>query len=536
MHTLPLLLLGAAVVARANGEVVTAEQVTARLARAHQMGLRATPKNIVDDLVTEALVAQDAYAKGWQRDPAVTVAVEQARRRLAAERFVAKEIDSAAKATDEQLLAMYHATADTAVVEVITLVSEEVARATLERLRRGASVADEAKFAVDPAQASGGGKPVTRTRAELGEELAQVVFSAPLATFVGPVTLPLGAAVVRVRECYIGSEQGFPAKKESLRGFVENQLRHQYKAHFLAQLRKAAGVKIDEDFLKQTGASLQLDQRADHVVAEVYGQPVRYGAVVEEVRRLAGGKEGGHASGPTVKAGYASALVDQLLLEHEAMARGYGKDPSLAEPLKTVERDAVLSLAGRRLRAQAGAPSATEVEEYYRSHPSEFQIPAVRACAHIVLPSREQANKVLANLQRGDRFEDLARDYSRDSASAANGGFLGNLGQAEIERMRQSGEKALAEALARSKPGQTSEPIPSRMGFHLIRCQAPSAAQTRPLAEVRAALTLRLTEQRGQEALVRHADELRRRGRVEIDEAAVARVEATHPQPRHPPR
>ena len=335
-------------------------------------------------------------------------------------------------------------------------------------------------------------------------------------------------------ERQIGSEQGFPAKKESLRGFVEGQLRHQYKSHFLAQLRKQAGVKVDEDFLKKTGASLKLDKNADHALATVYGQPVRYGAVVEEVRRLAGGKEGGHASGPTVKASYASAMVEQLLLEHEAIERGYGKDPSLVEPLKAVERDTILSLTGRRIRADAGTPTSAEVESYYKSHPAEFQIPASRACAHIVLSTREQANKILGSLKRGDRFEDLARDYSRDQASAANGGLLGNLGDAEIQRMSQSGEKALADAIRDSKPGQTTDPVQSRVGWHLIRCQAPSAAKLRSFEEVRASLAQRLTDQRGQEALVRHAGELRRRGRVEVDEAAVAKIQVPSSHPRHP--
>ena len=536
MNSLLLLLVSASgVVASANGEVITAEQVTQRLGRARQMGLRATPRNIVDDLVTEALVAQEACAKGMQRDPAVTAVVEQARRKLAAERFVAKDIDSAAKATDEQLLAMYHATADSAKLELLTLVSEEVAKATLDRLGKGASLADESKFAVDPEQARAGGKAVTRTRADLGEELAKAVFEAPLKTWVGPVKLALGAAVVRVLDRQVGGEQGFPAKKESLRRFVEDQLRHQYKSHFLSQLRKKADVKVDEDFLKKTGASLKLDGNAEHVLATVYGQPVRYGAVVEEVRRLAGGKEGGHASGPTVKASYASAIVEQLLLEHEAIERGYGKDPSLTAALKRSERDTLLAITGQRLRSGAGAPGKAEVEGYYKSHPTEFQVAATRACAHIVLPSREQANKILANLKRGDRFEDLARDYSRDQASAANGGLIGELGETEIARMSQSGEKALAETIRASKPGQVTDPVQSRVGWHLIRCQAPSPGKTRSLEEVRAALTTRLTEQRGQEALTRHADELRKRGKVEIDEAAVAKIPAAQHYPGEAP-
>jgi parvulin-like peptidyl-prolyl isomerase len=407
---------------------------------------------------------------------------------------------------------------------MITLVSEEVARATLERLNKGASFAEEVKFAVDPSQASGGGKAVTRLRIDLGEEMAKVAFEAPLKTWVGPIKLPLGAAVVRVLERDVGSEQGFPAKKESLRRFVEDQLRHQYKAHFVTQLRKKAEVKIDEDFITKTGVSLKLDKNADHVVAKVYDKPVRYDAVVAEVKRLSGGKEGGHASGPTVKMSYASAMVDQLLLEHEAMARGYGKDPSLTEALKSTEREAILTLTGQRIREKAGAPGAAEVEAYYKGHPTEFQIPATRACAHIVLPSRDQANKILGNLKQGDSFEDLARDYSRDQRTGASGGAIGNFGEAELSRMSQSGEKALADAIRASKPGQVTDPVESRVGWHLIRCQAPTVAKSKAYEEIRASLTARLTEKRAQDALLHHADELRKHGKIEIDEAAVAKI------------
>jgi peptidyl-prolyl cis-trans isomerase C len=405
------------------------------------------------------------------------------------------------------------------------LVSEEVAKATLDRLRKGASVVEESKFAVDPQQAHGGGTPVTRSRADLGETLAKVVFEAPIGTFVGPVNLALGSAVVRVQSRTVASEESFPAKKESLRRFIEDQIRHQYKSHFVAQLRKKADVVIDEEFLKKTGTSLKLDASADHVLVRVHGEPVRYGAVVEEVRRLSGGKEGGHASGPTVKMSYALAIVDQLLLEHEAIERGFGKDPSLAEPLRRVERDAILTVTGQRLRVQAGAPTAAEVEAYYKSHPDEFRVPATRACAHIVMPTREQAAKILANLKRGDRFEDLARDYSRDTASGANGGTLGNIGETELGRMSKSGEKAIADAIRASKPGQPTEPVQSKLGWHVLRCGAPSAAKVKSFEEVRAALTARLTQERGQQALVRHADELRRHGKVTINEAAVARIQ-----------
>lgn len=82
--------------------------------------------------------------------------------------------------------------------------------------------------------------------------------------------------------------------------------------------------------------------------------------------------------------------------------------------------------------------------------------------AHILLPTRHEAEDVLRKLSEGKSFEELARKYSSCS-SAQSGGDLGPiaLGKADPD---------FEEAALLLKPEQTSKaPLRTRFGFHIIK-------------------------------------------------------------------
>ena len=512
------------VVARANRNAITAGQLAARMTQAKAAGGAAKPELLVEDLINEALIADEGYLQGLQKDPEVVAAVDAERRRLAAERLVETEVASM-QVPDSVLQQMYHGSADQVRLEVVILSTEAEAKAALERLRKGAALAEEAKHSIDPNLASQGGQLGVRSRGQLDPALATAAFAAPLKTWSGPVKLELGVAVFRVLDRQIGDELGYAAKKADLRRFAEKQMRGQARVHYLAQLRKQANAKIDEAFLKSTGT--RLDGRdADHVVATVYGKPIKYGAVVAEVKRLFGGVQGGHASGFAVKAEYSWDLVDRALLERAAMQRGLGDDPAVKARLVPLERDAMVRTISARLRNAAGKPSETEIEAYYRAHQADFKRPARRRCAHIVVNDKAQAEQIRGQAQRGEPFEELARKHSLDRQSAAQGGVIGDIGDEQLTKMTHAGEPGLAQALRAVKPGEVSPPVRSQMGWHLVRCSPQMGADVASLAEMRGAIAERMTAERQAKAVVQHIGELRQAAHIQVERAALAKVRA----------
>jgi parvulin-like peptidyl-prolyl isomerase len=81
---------------------------------------------------------------------------------------------------------------------------------------------------------------------------------------------------------------------------------------------------------------------------------------------------------------------------------------------------------------------------------------------HILVEDLETAESILARLEEGEDFAEIAREESTDTGSGANGGDLGWFGRgamvAEFE-----------EAAFSTEIGEISEPIQSQFGYHIIQ-------------------------------------------------------------------
>ena len=112
-----------------------------------------------------------------------------------------------------------------------------------------------------------------------------------------------------------------------------------------------------------------------------------------------------------------------------------------------------------------------EVTAYYRSHQDDFQRARTAFLSFVALPrltnasdtaaARARADSARAAILGGEPFADVARRESADSASAANGGELGEWTKGSMDPAFDSAAFALP--LKR-----VSEPVLSQFGFHII--------------------------------------------------------------------
>ena len=99
---------------------------------------------------------------------------------------------------------------------------------------------------------------------------------------------------------------------------------------------------------------------------------------------------------------------------------------------------------------------------FFEEHKSDYDQPEMVKAGHILVETEEKAKEIQKKLAEGADFAELARSESTDPMSAAEGGDLGFFARG---RMVPEFEKA---AFAMS-PGQTSAPVKSEYGYHIIR-------------------------------------------------------------------
>jgi len=158
-----------------------------------------------------------------------------------------------------------------------------------------------------------------------------------------------------------------------------------------------------------------------------------------------------------------------------------------------------------------------EVQSYYNQNIQQYQTPEQVRASHILLKTegkdeaavRKQAEDLLKQAKGGGDFAELAKKYSEDEGSKANGGDLDYFSRG---RMVPEFEAAAFSM----EPGQISDLVKTQYGFHIIKVVDKKPAATRTLDEVRAQITDQLAFQKAQQAVMAQARTLDEK----IDKAA----------------
>lgn len=129
-----------------------------------------------------------------------------------------------------------------------------------------------------------------------------------------------------------------------------------------------------------------------------------------------------------------------------------------------------------------------QVKAYFDKNHAQFDKSEKVQARHILVPDLATANKVEALLKAGGDFAALAKQYSIDPGSKANGGDLGFFGRGQMVKS--------FDAAAFSLPiGKISAPVHSAFGYHIIQVEAKQPAVVASLANTKDQITDQLRQQ-----------------------------------------
>lgn len=196
-------------------------------------------------------------------------------------------------------------------------------------------------------------------------------------------------------------------------------------------------------------------------------------------------------------------LVSIELLVQAAERDGLDREPQVAGEI-AVQRSAALAQAAIGKRLAEHPLSDEDLEAEYQRYLDEDGGEELRA-SHILVAAEDEARKLLAELDTGADFAELAAEHSLDGSGVRGG----DLGWFEPDMMVEAFARAAA---ALDVGGLTREPVQTRFGWHIIRLDGRREAPPMPFEEIRDELRGYL-QSRLIEAWV---NELRESARVEI--------------------
>jgi len=195
-------------------------------------------------------------------------------------------------------------------------------------------------------------------------------------------------------------------------------------------------------------------------------------------------------------------LINREVLTQEAQKKGIDKRSEVKGQLDLVRQSVLINIY---------------MQDYMRSHPiseetlkREYDLIKTQMgdkeykTRHILVEKEDEAKDIIARLNKGEKFEDLAK-LSKDPGSKDRGGDNGWAPPSNYV-------KPFSDAMVKLEKGKYTEtPVKSDYGYHVIMLDDTRELKLPSLEEAKPQLMQRLQQQVG----FQHIGELRRKAKVE---------------------
>ncbi|MAT64242.1 MAG: hypothetical protein CMN57_01195 [Gammaproteobacteria bacterium] len=239
----------------------------------------------------------------------------------------------------------------------------------------------------------------------------------------------------------------------------------------------------------------------EDVVARVNGEPVSQ-AMLDFYRSQKQRQLGGREPDPD---NLLKEVIDIELMIQDAHRQGLDKHPEVQQQLEFYRQNLMVNMAARQY-LQRHPVTEDDIQAAYEELAASQTGNEYRA-RHILVDSREEAEAVIARLNDGADFAELAKTES----TGPTGPRGGDLGWFSPDRM----VKEFSEAVQQMDKGEhSSTPVQTQFGWHVIKLEDTRKAQAPALEEVREQIVNQLNNQR----LSEYMAELRKEAKIETNE------------------
>lgn len=178
------------------------------------------------------------------------------------------------------------------------------------------------------------------------------------------------------------------------------------------------------------------------------------------------------------------------------------------------------------------------IKKFYDENPKYFDQPEQVRASHVLISTMDQATqqdlpedkkkeakataeKVLARAKKGEDFAALAKEFSQDPGSKDNGG--------EYTFPRGKMVKEFEESAFSLKPGEVSDLVTTKFGYHIIKLSEKLPAGMEPLAKAHDNIKRYLTQEGVRQKLPEFYEKVKKEAELEILDPALVPPKLSKP-------
>lgn len=220
-------------------------------------------------------------------------------------------------------------------------------------------------------------------------------------------------------------------------------------------------------------------------VATVNGKPIPAAKVEQIVKQVVA--QGKQTDSPQLREAIKKDLIAREVMIQEADKQGFGTRAEVKQALENARQSIVINAMLADYIRKNPVKDAEAKAEYdkYKAQVGDKEYHA----RHILVATEDEAKAIIAKLKTGAKFEELAKQQSKDG-SAANGG---DLDWASPASYVPEFSKAM---VALQKGAVTETPVKSQFGYHVIKLEDTRAAKIPAFEEVKQQVTESLQQRK----------------------------------------